>query len=41
MDGSTVDHSDSDSGESWTLLEHSPAYEEDAPEFSENVIPEQ
>lgn len=41
MDGSTVDHSDSDSGESWTLLEHSPAYEEDAPEFSENAIPEQ
>ncbi|KAH9629808.1 hypothetical protein HF086_009935 [Spodoptera exigua] len=41
MDGSTVDHSDSDSGESWTLLEHSPAYEDDAPEFSENVLPEQ
>lgn len=40
MDGSTVDHSDSDSGESWTLLEHSPAYD-DAPEFSENVLPEQ
>ncbi|XP_047029396.1 uncharacterized protein LOC124637105 [Helicoverpa zea] len=36
MDGSTVDHSDSDSGESWTLLEHSPSYGEDAPEFAEN-----
>uniref|UniRef100_A0A2A4JLH0 Uncharacterized protein n=1 Tax=Heliothis virescens TaxID=7102 RepID=A0A2A4JLH0_HELVI len=36
MDGSTVDHSDSDSGESWTLLEHSPSYGEDAPEFAQN-----
>lgn len=24
MDGSNVEHSDSDSGESWTLLDHSP-----------------
>lgn len=31
-----MDHSDSDSGESWTLLEHSPANAEDAPEFEEN-----
>ncbi|XP_075979966.1 uncharacterized protein LOC142979082 [Anticarsia gemmatalis] len=36
MDGSTIDHSDSDSGDSWTILEHSPAYGDDAPEFTEN-----
>lgn len=36
MDGSTVDHSDSDSGDSWTILEHSPAYGDDAPGFAEN-----
>ena len=36
MDGSTLDHSDSDSGESWTLLEHNPANAEDAAEFAEN-----
>ncbi|CAD0202278.1 unnamed protein product [Chrysodeixis includens] len=37
MDGSTVDHSDSDSGESWTLLEHSPSYVEGTPESAENI----
>lgn len=31
-----MDHSDSDSGESWTLLEHSSTNAEDAPEFTEN-----
>lgn len=36
MDGSTVDHSDSDSGESWTLLENLPAYGDDAPDCTEN-----
>lgn len=36
MDGSTVDHSDSDSGESWTLLENQPAYGDDAPDFPEH-----
>ncbi|KOB71936.1 Uncharacterized protein OBRU01_07387, partial [Operophtera brumata] len=36
MDGSTVDHSDSDSGESWTLLENQPAYGDDAPDFSKS-----
>lgn len=37
MDGSTVDHSDSDSGESWTLLEHSPSYVEGTPESAETI----
>lgn len=37
MDGSTLDHSDSDSGESWTILENSPTYGEDAPEFVEHL----
>lgn len=37
MDGSTIDHnSDSESGDSWTILEHSPAYGDDAPEFTDN-----
>lgn len=36
MEGSTVDHSDSDSGESWTLLESHPPYGDDAPDFSKN-----
>ncbi|KAJ8714644.1 hypothetical protein PYW07_002869 [Mythimna separata] len=36
MDGSTVDHSDSDSGESWTLLEHSTVNVEDGSEFPGN-----
>ncbi|XP_049872174.1 repetitive organellar protein-like [Pectinophora gossypiella] len=36
MDGAAVEHSDSDSGESWTLLESSPAYADDAPEFAEH-----
>lgn len=35
MDGSTLDHSDSDSGESWTLLEHNTANAEDVAEFAE------
>lgn len=32
MDGATVEHSDSDSGESWTLLENSPTYGDEAPD---------
>lgn len=41
MDGCAVDHSDSDSGESWTLLEHlenSPAHADDAPVFQQNDL---
>lgn len=34
MDGSAYEHSDSDSGESWTLLEKTPTYGDDAPDFS-------
>ncbi|KAM3965630.1 uncharacterized protein ACR2FA_000472 [Aphomia sociella] len=39
MDGSPVEHSgsDSDSGESWTILEASPAYADEVPELPENV----
>lgn len=33
MDGSTAEHSDSDSGESWIVLEHNSI--EDAPDFSD------
>ncbi|KAI5651384.1 hypothetical protein NE865_00628 [Phthorimaea operculella] len=33
MDGSALEHSDSDSGESWTLLESGPVYGDDAPDF--------
>lgn len=32
MDGPHLEHSDSDSGDSWTMLDHSPQYAEDAPE---------
>lgn len=35
MDGSTLDHSDSDSGESWTILENSPTYD-DTPDIAQN-----
>lgn len=41
MDGCTVEHSDSDSGESWTLLDHSenpPAYVNDAVLIQQNDI---
>ncbi|XP_053612112.1 trophozoite exported protein 1-like [Plodia interpunctella] len=37
MDGSTLEHSDSDSGESWTLLEASPAIADELPETLENA----
>ncbi|XP_026749852.2 conserved oligomeric Golgi complex subunit 4-like [Galleria mellonella] len=43
MDGSPVEHSgsDSDSGESWTILEASPAYADELPELPENApVPE-
>ncbi|XP_030023715.2 uncharacterized protein LOC115442721 [Manduca sexta] len=36
MDGSVADHSDSDSGESWTLLEPSSPYAEESPELCDN-----
>ncbi|CAG4943426.1 unnamed protein product [Parnassius apollo] len=36
MDGHTIDQNDSDSGESWTILEHSPIYGEDAPDFPDD-----
>lgn len=39
MEGSTAEHSDSDSGESWTLLENTSAYGDDAPDFPENNPP--
>ncbi|KAJ0175058.1 hypothetical protein K1T71_009199 [Dendrolimus kikuchii] len=41
MDGSSVEHSDSDSGESWTLLDHienTPAYADDAPVIQQTEI---
>ncbi|CAG9790976.1 unnamed protein product [Diatraea saccharalis] len=37
MDG-TVDHSDSDSGESWTLLESTLQYADEVPEFPETAL---
>ncbi|CAK1580914.1 unnamed protein product [Parnassius mnemosyne] len=36
MDGHSSDHNDSDSGESWTILEHSPIYAQDAPDFPDD-----
>ncbi|XP_045775375.1 uncharacterized protein LOC123874180 isoform X2 [Maniola jurtina] len=36
MDGSPFEHSDSESGDSWTLLEHSPSPGDDAPDFAEH-----
>ncbi|CAH4022193.1 putative neugrin-like protein DDB_G0288135 [Pieris brassicae] len=38
MDGHSLEHSDSDSGESWTLLESNPAFADEAPEFAETPI---
>ncbi|XP_023937542.1 uncharacterized protein LOC112045546 isoform X2 [Bicyclus anynana] len=38
MDGSTLERSDSDSGDSWTLLEHSPTHGDDAPDFAEHPL---
>ncbi|XP_022131140.2 uncharacterized protein LOC111004420 [Pieris rapae] len=35
MDGHSLEHSDSDSGESWTLLESNPAFGDEAPGFAE------
>lgn len=37
MDGPSHDHSDSDSGESWTLLEDSPAYAYEALEYCDGL----
>lgn len=34
----SLEHSDSDSGESWTLLESTPSFAEEAPEFTEAII---
>ncbi|XP_072937924.1 uncharacterized protein [Epargyreus clarus] len=36
MDGPSVEHSDSDSGESWTLLENNSVYADEPPEFIED-----
>ncbi|CAH2049147.1 unnamed protein product, partial [Iphiclides podalirius] len=36
MDGVITDHSDSDSGESWTILEHSPQDSQDVPDFTKD-----
>ncbi|CAF4827033.1 unnamed protein product [Pieris macdunnoughi] len=38
MDGHSLEHSDSDSGESWTLLESNPAFADEAPELAETPI---
>ncbi|XP_045501050.1 uncharacterized protein LOC123698461 [Colias croceus] len=38
MDGPSLEHSDSDSGESWTLLESNPALAEEAPDFAETLV---
>lgn len=40
MDGSNIDHSDSDSGESWTLLEDAPTYADDALDYCD-IVPKQ
>ncbi|CAH2267304.1 uncharacterized protein LOC120632487 isoform X2 [Pararge aegeria] len=38
MDGSILERSDSESGDSWTLLEHSPSPGDDAPDFTEPLL---
>lgn len=36
MDGPNIEHSDSDSGESWSLVEHI-SYGEEVPDFPETA----
>ncbi|XP_028173160.1 uncharacterized protein LOC114362092 [Ostrinia furnacalis] len=37
MDGPNIEHSDSDSGESWSIIENIPSYGDEVPEFPENI----